>query len=171
MSYNLKDKIWWKISGFGYKYNCIFLVIGTTWTFFICIFTTHLTVKVSVKSGNTSHMRIKCFPIQLILCLSLARVPTSPKKLHFFVSVYIDKNDAFVSTFTDLTDNIRRLLSRRIQESPQIHPSGCKEICVHFLRETHMGDYSFKEPGSTCMHALQFFFLLFFQTSLLYPYG
>lgn len=24
MSYNLKDKIWWKISGFGYKYNYIF---------------------------------------------------------------------------------------------------------------------------------------------------
>lgn len=79
---------------------------------FIHILTTYLTVKVDVKSGNTSHMRIKYFPIQLILCLSLARVPPS-KKPRFF-SVYIDTKDAFVSVFTDLTDNIRRLLSRRI---------------------------------------------------------
>lgn len=74
----------------GYKYNCTFLVIGTTWTFFIHQLPTHLTVKVSVKSGNTSHTKIKYFSIQLILCLSLAHVPTSPKKFQFF-SVYIDK--------------------------------------------------------------------------------
>lgn len=29
---------------------------------------------------------------------------------------------------------------------------------MHFLREMHMGDYSFKEPGSTGTHALQLFF-------------
>lgn len=81
---------------------------------FIHILTTYLTVKVDVKSGNTSHMRIKYFPIQLILCLSLARVPPSKKPLFFFFSVYIDTKDAFGSVFTDLTDNIRRLLSRRI---------------------------------------------------------
>lgn len=50
------------------------------------------------------------------------------------------------------------LLSRRIQESPQIHQPGCKEVCMHFLREMHTGNYIFKEPGSTCMHALQLFF-------------
>lgn len=52
----------------GYKYNCKFLVIRTTWTFLIHKSTTHLTVKVSVKSGNTTHTRIKYFSIQLILC-------------------------------------------------------------------------------------------------------
>lgn len=141
----------------GYKYNCTFLVIRTTWTFFIHQLPTHLTVKVSVKSGNTSHTKIKYFPIQLILCLSLAHVPTSPKKFQFFFSLYRQK-DAFVSIFTDLTDNMRRLLSRKIQESPQIHQSGCKEICMHLLREMHIGDHSFKESGSTCTHALQLLF-------------
>lgn len=135
------------------------MVIRTAWTFFIHKLTTHLTVKVGVKSSNTSPRRIKYFPIQLILCPSLAHVPTSPKKLHF-IPVYIDTNDAFVSALTDLTDNMRRLLSRKIQESPQIHPSGCKEICMHFLREMHMGDHSFKEPGFTCTHALQIFFIV-----------
>lgn len=148
----------------GYKYNCTFLVIRTTWTFFTHKSTTHLTVEVSVKSGNRSHTRIKYFPIQLILCLSLACVPTSPKKLHFF-SAYTDTKDAFVSIFTDLTDNIRMLLSRRIQESPQIHQSGCKEVCMHFLREMHMGDYSFKEPG--LLVRMLFFFIIIILSNLL----
>lgn len=145
----------------GYKYNCTFLVIRTTWTFFTHKSTTHSTVKVSVKSGNTSHMRIKYFPIQLILCLSLACVPTSPKKLHFF-SAYTDTKDAFVSIFTDLTDNIRMPLSKRIQESPQIHQSGCKEVCMHFLREMHMGDYSFKEPGLLVRMLFNYFFFYYY---------
>lgn len=43
-----------------------------------------------------------------------------------------------------------------MQENLQVHQSGCKVVCTHFLkvRYTHMDDFGFKEPGSTCVHAL-----------------
>lgn len=75
------------------------MVIRTTSTFFACKSTLHLTVKVSVKSENRSHMRIKYFPVQWILCLEFSHVPTSPIKLHFVQCV--DRKDAFASIFTE----------------------------------------------------------------------
>lgn len=45
-----------------------------------------------------------------------------------------------------------------MQESPQLYQSGCKAVCMHFLKVRDMDGFGFKDPSSTCAHALHFLF-------------
>lgn len=99
------------------------------------------------------------------------RIKYLPIHLPYFFH-HVDTKDAFASVFTDLTENLKRLLSRRMQASPKVYQFGCKEVCMRFLkvRDIHTADFGFKKPGSTYACALQLFFFYSFKTSLLYFY-